>query len=106
LAAAKKGFINATDCADFLTKKGVPFRDAYKATGQLVYVCTEKGKTLEELTLDEFKTVHPEFDEGVYDAIDLKNCVMRRNSHGGPSVAETTRQIEELTAFVSLYRED
>ena len=106
LAAAKKGFINATDCADFLTKKGVPFRDAYKATGQLVYACTEKGKTLEELTLDEFKTVHPEFDEGVYDAIDLKNCVMRRNSHGGPSVAETTRQIEELTAFVSLHRED
>ena len=106
LAAAKRGFINATDCADFLTKKGVPFRDAYKATGQLVYACTEKGKTLEELTLDEFKAVHPQFDEGVYDAIDLMNCVMRRNSHGGPSVAETTRQIEELTAFAAQHRED
>ena len=104
LAAAKKGFINATDCADFLTKKGVPFRDAYKATGQLVYLCTEKGKTLEELTLEEFKAVHPEFDEGVYDAIDLMNCVMRRNSHGGPSVAETTRQISDLTAFVKEHR--
>ena len=104
LAAAKRGFINATDCADFLTKKGVPFRDAYKATGQLVYACTEKGKTLEELTLDEFRAVHPRFDEGVYDAIDLHNCVMRRNSHGGPSVAETTRQIEELTRFVEEHR--
>ena len=104
LAAARKGFINATDCADFLTKKGVPFRDAYKATGQLVYACTEKGKTLEELTLDEFKAVHPQFDEGVYDAIDLGNCVMRRGSHGGPAVAETTRQIEELTAFVKEHR--
>ena len=104
LAAAKKGFINATDCADFLTKKGVPFRDAYKATGQLVYVCTEKGKTLEELTLEEFKTVHPEFDEGVYDAIDLMNCVMRRSSHGGPAVAETARQIEELTEFLKNHR--
>ncbi|MBP3634516.1 MAG: argininosuccinate lyase [Oscillospiraceae bacterium] len=104
LAAAKRGFINATDCADFLTKKGVPFRDAYKATGQLVYACTEKGKTLEELTLEEFRTVHPEFDEGVYDAIDLMNCVMRRNSHGGPSVAETTRQVEELKQFVAAHR--
>ena len=104
LAAARKGFINATDCADFLTKKGVPFRDAYKATGQLVYACTEKGKTLEELTLDEFQAVHPEFDEGVYDAIDLMNCVMRRNSHGGPSVAETTRQIGDLSEFVKAHR--
>ena len=104
LAAAKRGFINATDCADFLTKKGVPFRDAYKATGQLVYACTEKGKTLEELTLDEFRAIHPEFDEGVYDAIDLMNCVMRRSSHGGPAVAETTRQIGELAAFVAEHR--
>ncbi len=104
LAAAKRGFINATDCADFLTKKGVPFRDAYKATGQLVYACTEKGKTLEELTLEEFQAIHPEFDEGVYDAIDLMNCVMRRGSHGGPAVAETTRQIEALTAFVKDHR--
>ena len=104
LAAARRGFINATDCADFLTKKGVPFRDAYKATGQLVYACTEKGKTLEELTLEEFQAVHPEFDEGVYDAIDLGNCVMRRGSHGGPAVSETTRQIEELAAFVAEHR--
>ncbi len=101
LAAAKRGFINATDCADYLTKKGVPFRDAYKATGQLVYACTAKGKTLEELTLEEFREVHPEFDEGVYEAIDLLTCVSQRGSYGGPCVAETTRQIEELEAFVA-----
>ena len=100
LAAAKKGFINATDCADYLTKKGVPFRDAYKATGQLVYLCTSQGKTLEQLTVEEFRSVHPEFDEGVYAAIDLQTCVAQRLSHGGPSVKETTRQIEELEAFV------
>ena len=100
LAAAKKGFINATDCADYLTKKGVPFRDAYKATGQLVYACTTQGKTLEELTLAEFRAIHPEFDEGVYQAIDLQTCVSQRGSYGGPCVAQTTRQIEELQQFM------
>ncbi len=100
LAAAKKGFINATDCADYLTKKGVPFRDAYKATGQLVYACTTQGKTLEELTLAEFRAIHPEFDEGVYQAIDLQTCVSQRGSYGGPCVAQTTRQIEELEQFM------
>ncbi len=100
-AAAKRGFINATDCADYLTKKGVPFRDAYKAVGQLVYLCTSQGKTLEDLTVEEYRTIHPEFDEGVYAAIDLQTCVDQRLSHGGPAVAQTTRQLEELTRFVS-----
>jgi len=104
LAAAKRGFINATDCADFLTKKGVPFRDAYKATGQLVFLCTSQGKTLEQLTIEEFQAVHPEFDEGVYEAIDLLTCVSQRGSHGGPCEAETTRQIEELAEFVARYQ--
>jgi len=104
LAAARKGFINATDCADFLTKKGVPFRDAYKATGQLVYLCTSQGKTLEQLSLEEFRAIHPEFDEGVYEAIDLLTCVSQRGSHGGPCVAETTRQIEELAEFIAQYQ--
>ncbi len=100
-AAAKRGFINATDCADYLTKKGVPFRDAYKAVGQLVYLCTSQGKTLEDLTVEEYRTIHPEFDEGVYAAIDLQTCVDQRLSHGGPAVAQTTRQLEELTRFVN-----
>ena len=104
LAAARKGFINATDCADYLTKKGVPFRDAYKATGQLVYLCTSQGKTLEQLTLEEFRKIHPAFDEGVYAAIDLQTCVSQRLSYGGPSVPETTRQMEALAGFVTAHK--
>lgn len=100
LAAAKRGFINATDAADYLTKKGVPFRDAYKATGQLVYRCSSQGKTLEDLSVEEFQAVHPAFDEGIYAAIDLNTCVAQRLSYGGPSVPETTRQIKELQAFI------
>ena len=94
------GFINATDCADYLTKKGVPFRDAYKAVGQLVYACTAAGKTLETLTLEEFRAAHPLFDADVYEAIDLQTCVSQRNSYGGPSVAGTTKQLELLQAFI------
>ena len=104
LAAAKRGFINATDAADYLTKKGVPFRDAYKAVGQLVYACTTENKTLEQLTVEQFKAIHPAFDEGVYEAIDLQTCVAQRLSHGGPSVPETTRQIKELTEFTAKHR--
>ena len=100
LAAAKKGFINATDCADYLTKKGVPFRDAYKAVGQLVYACTAAGKTLEELTLAELQAAHPLFEADVYEAIDLHTCVSQRNSYGGPSVAGTTKQLELINTFL------
>ena len=76
--AAAGGFINATDCADFLVSKGLPFRDAYKATGELVALCIKNGTTLEELPIDEYKSICPLFDEGVYDAINLENCVTRR----------------------------
>ena len=76
--AAAGGFINATDCADFLVSKGLPFRDAYKATGELVALCIKNGTTLEELSIDEYKSICPLFDEGVYDAINLENCVTRR----------------------------
>ena len=76
--AAAGGFINATDCADYLVSKGLPFRDAYKATGELVALCIREGKTLETLTLDEYKQVCDLFDSGVYEAIKLENCVKRR----------------------------
>ena len=76
--AAAGGFINATDCADYLVSKGLPFRDAYKATGELVALCIKTGKTLETLSLDEYKSVCDLFDDGVYDAIKLENCVKRR----------------------------
>ena len=98
--AAGHGFINATDCADYLTKKGMPFRDAYTVTGHLVAQCTAQGKTLEELTLEELKAVSGLFEADVYDALNLENCMALRASYGGPAVSETTRQIEEIEAFV------
>ena len=76
--AAAGGFINATDCADYLVSKGLPFRDAYKATGELVALCIKEGKTLETLSLDEYKNICELFDNGVYEAIKLENCVARR----------------------------
>ena len=78
-AAAAKGFINATDCADYLVGRGIPFRDAYSITGRLVNRCSELGLTLEELPLSEYQAVSPAFDESVYEAIDLDNCVARRS---------------------------
>ncbi len=76
--AAAGGFINATDCADYLVSKGLPFRDAYKATGELVALCIKENKTLETLSLEEYQGVCELFDNGVYDAIKLENCVRRR----------------------------
>ena len=99
--AAGRGFINATDCADYLTKKGMPFRDAYTVTGKLVASCTAQGKTLEDLTMEELKVVSELFDEDVYDALNLENCMALRASYGGPAISETTRQIEAIEAFVA-----
>ena len=92
--AAAKGFINATDCADYLVKKGMPFRDAYKITGTLVHTCIEKGCTLETLPLEEYKKLTDNFDEDVYDAISLETCVMQRKAAGGPAPESVKAQIE------------
>ena len=99
-AAANRGFINATDCADYLAKKGMPFRDAYKITGQLVYACTQSGRTLEEIPLDVLRTISPLFDSDVYEALSMDTCVAQRCSYGGPSPAETSRQIALLRKFI------
>ncbi|WP_455583020.1 argininosuccinate lyase [Dysosmobacter sp.] len=99
-AAAGHGFINATDCADYLTKKGMPFRDAYTAVGRLVAVCAGGGKTLEELTLSQLREVSALFDEDVYEALSLRTCMGQRKSFGGPAVSETTRQIEDVERFI------
>ena len=92
--AAAKGFINATDCADYLVKKGMPFRDAYKITGTLVHTCIEKGCTLETLPLEEYKKLTDNFDKDVYDAISLDSCVMQRKAAGGPAPESVKAQIE------------
>lgn len=94
--AAAGGFINATDCADYLVSKGLPFRDAYKATGELVALCIKKGKTLETLPLEEYKAVCDLFDDGVYAAIDLDKCVNDRTSLGGPAPKNVLAQVERI----------
>ncbi len=99
-AAAAKGFINATDCADYLVKKGLPFRDAYKITGTLVARCIELGTTLEALPLDEYKKLCDTFDTNVYDAINLDTCVNMRKAQGGPSPESVMMQIEYIRAFI------
>ncbi len=95
-AAAAKGFINATDCADYLVKKGLPFRDAYRLTGQLVALCIEKSTTLEALALSEYQQMHPLFDADIYEAIDLDACVNGRNTIGGPSKESVLDQIKQV----------
>lgn len=101
--AAAKGFINATDCADYLVKKGMPFRDAYKITGTLVARCIELDTTLEDLDIKEYKKLTNVFDEDVYKAINLETCVMQRNVDGGPAPEAVARQIEQLKAELRNY---
>jgi len=99
--AASEGFINATDCADYLVKKGMPFRDAYTCVGRLVHYCIEKGKTLETLTLEEYKAVSASFDEGVYQAIDLMTCLNGRMVPGGPAPEMVKNHIAHMRALLN-----
>ncbi len=94
--AAAKGFINATDCADYLVKKGMPFRDAYKITGTLVAQCIERELTLETLPLAEYQKMTDLFTEDVYTAISLDTCVKERSSEGGPSPKAVAIQLAAL----------
>ena len=99
-AAAAKGFINATDCADYLTKKGVPFRDAYKITGGLVAECIRRGLTLETLPLEDYRAASGVFAEDVYGAINLETCVKGRLSEGGPSPDAVKKQLALIAKFL------
>ena len=91
--AAQTGFINATDLADYLVKKGLPFRSAYKISGQIVAMCISQNIVLEEIPLDIYKDFSPLFDTDVYEDIDLNNCVQKRISEGGTSVSSVKAQI-------------
>ncbi len=102
--AAAGGFINATDCADYLVGKGIPFRDAYKATGALVAYCISHGKTLETLTLEEYQRVHGAFDEGVFAAISLEACVNGRKVTGGPAAENVRFQADRVRKLAAMAR--
>ncbi len=92
--AAKGGFMNATDAADWLVKQGMPFRDAHAVIGQLVLYCINNDKSLDELTLDEYKAVSEVFNESIYEAISLETCVNTRIVDGGPSKQYIDRLIK------------
>ncbi|MBR4207217.1 MAG: argininosuccinate lyase [Lachnospiraceae bacterium] len=95
--SAKKGFTNATDAADYLVKKGMPFRDAHSVIGRLVLACIEKGKSIDEMDLSELKEICPEFDEDIYEAVSMETCVERRLTAGAPG-----RQ--EMEKVINIYR--
>ena len=97
--AAGKGFINATDAADFLVEKGMAFRDAYKVIGALVAYSIDKDKTLEELSLEEYKSFSEKFDDKIYEKIDLINCLKTRKVYGGPAPEAVKIQIENMKKF-------
>ena len=99
-AAASGGFINATDCADYLTRKGMPFRTAYRVTGDLVNECMARHTTLEDLPLEVYKSFSDLFEDDIYENISLEACVSRRVSEGGPALASVDRQIEWVRAFI------
>jgi argininosuccinate lyase len=99
--AASRGFINATDCADYLTKKGMPFREAYMVVGRLVNSCIRSGDTLDTLTLRDFRAISNLFDADIYQALELKQCVKERKVYGGPSPDDTQRQIAYIEDFIA-----
>ena len=99
--SAKKGFTNATDAADYLVKKGVPFRDAHGIVGQLVLMCIDKGIALDDLSLDEYKKISPVFEEDVYEAISLKTCVEKRLTLGAPGPDVMKQVIEKYEEYLS-----
>ena len=102
--AAQKGFINATDLADYLTKKGVPFRSAYKISGQLVAYCIAHDTVLEALPLDVYKTYSDVFADDLYTEISLETCVTRRISAGGTGPASVQAQLDSVAAFLAQHQ--
>lgn len=101
-ASAKNGFTNATDAADYLVNHGVPFRDAHGIVGQLVLHCIERNISLDDMSLDEFKSISPVFEDDIYDAISLKTCVEKRMTTGAPSKSS----MEKIIAINKQYLSD
>ncbi len=97
---AKGGFTNATDVADYLVKQGLPFRDAHAVSGKMVAYCLDTDKCIEDLTLDEFKTFSPLFEEDIYDAVSLETCVNQRSIIGGPAPETVKKVIDEYKSFL------
>lgn len=100
MLACEQGFINATDCADYLVGKGIPFRDAYKITGEIVNFCINKNKTLQEIKIEDYKSFSQIFEDDIYNSINLKSCVARRVKGGGPAPKSIEVQINICKDFL------
>ena len=98
--SAKNGFTNATDAADYLVGKGVPFRDAHGIVGRLVLYCIDKGISLDDMKLEEYKAISPVFEDDIYDVISMKNCVERRNTIGAPGADAMQAVIEQNKKYL------
>lgn len=101
-AGAEKGFINATDCADYLVEKGIPFRDAYKIVGNIVKYCIQNNTTLEKLDIKTYKEFNDCFEEDIYNAVDLMNCVNKRDVIGGPAKKQVEFQIAKFEKWLKI----
>ena len=99
--AAGKGFINATDLADYLVKKGVPFRTAYKEVGEIVAYCVENGLVLDNVPIEKYKELDSLFDNDLYNEISLETCVSKRISAGGTGKDSVSEQIKYITEFLN-----
>ena len=99
-ASAKNGFTNATDAADYLVNHGVPFRDAHGIIGQLVLLCIDRGISLDELPLEDYKKISPVFQQDIYEAISMKTCVEKRNTLGAPGEEAMQRVIKANARYL------
>ena len=98
--SAKKGYINATDLADYLAVKGMPFRDAYNVAGRIVAYCNGRGLALEDLPFEEYKMLSGMIEEDIYERLDLRTCMEKRNSAGGTSPESVMKQIEYIRNII------
>ena len=99
--SAKNGFTNATDVADYLVLKGVPFRDAHGIVGRMVLACIDRGCALDDLSVDEFRGFSDVIDSDIYEAISMQNCVEKRNTTGAPGAQAMQEEIAACRAFLA-----
>jgi len=94
--AAKYGYMNATDAADYLVSKGIPFRDCHEIIGKIVLHCINKGIAIDDMTMEEFKSFSPQFDEDIYEKISIRSCITAKKSKGSTSFESVKAQLTEI----------
>lgn len=104
-ASARNGFTNATDAADYLVGRGIPFRDAHGIIGRMVLYCLEKGCAIDDLSIEEFRGFSPAFDEDIYEAVSVRTCIERRNTAGAPGPAAMEEELEANRSYLRENRE-